>query len=189
MLKNKVFWGVAIAIVVVAIIWVKINWQMSQNYIKMATSTTEELILNNSGSDAAKNNNSTIPSNVTVEQTAKPIVSSVATFLRASQNAVGISYPIHSQVVYYIVTGKTLALNGYGYSFIEHSSSTTSTILGKIKGYLSNMTIDILNSGAPATGVTAYSDSKYICILFEKAVTANPRGDKEVNVKCANRPK
>ncbi|MEI6420544.1 MAG: hypothetical protein WCO30_02815 [bacterium] len=173
--KNKILWSVVVVVLVIVLIWIRVGSQLEKNKSLVATSTVSELVLDNS-------------IGTSTVQSVKNVVNPLVTFLKNSEIIAGINYPVTAQTVYYNVGGKTQTLGGYGYSFTEHSSSTQSVVLAKIKGYFSNMTIDIMNTGSAASGITAYAGDKYVCVLFEKAMSPDLRGDKQVSVKCANRP-
>jgi len=209
MLKNKTLWlFMVVGIGFVGYLLFLINTTNAPVYtatqlnsININSTSTDDIVsVSSDGLDIVRA--TTTDNDISISSTTKPITKDTATVLKSAvdtsnaitvlegvRSLVNVTAPIVKQNFYYLFGGKSNLITGYGFTFSNPSTASSTVALNKIKTYLTknqNMAIDMMNSTNSGMGTTLYN-GRYICSIYEYSITIDMNVSKTVSVRCANR--
>ncbi len=209
MLKNKTLWlFMVVGIGFVGYLLFLINTTNAPVYtatqlnsININSTSTDDIVsVSSDGLDIVRA--TTTDNDISISSTTKPITKYTATVLKSAvdtsnavtvlegaRNLVNVTAPIVKQNFYYLFGGKSNLITGYGFTFSNPSTASSTVALNKIKTYLTknqNMAIDMMNSANSGMGTTLYN-GRYICSIYEYSITIDMNVSKTVSIRCANR--
>ena len=209
MLKNKTLWlFMVVGIGFVGYLLFLINTTNAPVYtatqlnsININSTSTDDIVsVSSDGLDIVRA--TTTDNDISISSTTKPITKYTATVLKSAvdtsnavtvlegaRNLVNVTAPIVKQNFYYLFGGKSNLITGYGFTFSNPSTASSTVALNKIKTYLTknqNMAIDMMNSANSGMGTTLYN-GRYICSIYEYSITIDMNVSKTVSIRCTNR--